>query len=97
MNNRERVLATLAHRVLAKRDDHIVVIDHRFYVSHSLNSMQAVSVVVPAESGSIVIYANRSFTDHVAGFGSTVARGIGRVIMRAKFGEVADAFEIGGN
>ena len=89
------LVVTLAHRVFAKRDGHIVVIEHRFYVNHTLNSMQAVSVIVPVDENSIAIYANRTFTDRVAGFAGAVTRGIGRVIMRSKFAEVADAFEMG--
>jgi hypothetical protein len=90
---KEEVLVTLSHRVYAQQDDHIMFIDHRYYVSHTANSMQVVFIAVPAETGSIVIYANRTYTDLVAGFLGKIARGIGRTIMRTEIKGTVDAFQ----
>jgi hypothetical protein len=68
-------------------------IDHRYYVSHTANSMQVVFIALPAETGSIVIYANRTYTDLVAGFLGKIARGIGRTIMRTEIKGTVDAFQ----
>jgi hypothetical protein len=89
----DQLLVTLSHRIYGRRDGHIVEFDHRFYVNHTVNSMQVVSVVVPVEEGSVVIYANRTYTDLVSGFMGAVARGIGRTMMRSEIGGAVDAFD----
>lgn len=89
----EHLLVSLVHRVQGREGDHIFEYDHRFYVNHTVNSMQAVSVVVPVENGSIVIYANRTYTDLVSGFLGRVARSIGRTMMRSEIYGIVDAWE----
>jgi hypothetical protein len=89
----DQLLVTLAHRVYAKRDGHVIEYDHRYYVNHTANSMQVLSVVVPVDEGSVVIYANRTYTDLVAGFMGSIARGIGRTIMHSEIQGTVDAFE----
>jgi hypothetical protein len=89
----EHVLVSLVHRVQGREGDHIFEYDHRFYVNHTVNSMQAVSVIIPVENGSIVIYANRTYTDLVAGFLGRVARGIGRTLMRSEIYAIVDIWE----
>jgi hypothetical protein len=86
----DELLVSLLHRVSAYRDGHMAVIERRFYVHRTVNCLQAVAVIAPVEDGSVVIYANRTFTDHVAGFAAPVARGIGRTIMRSKINELFD-------
>ena len=48
----DEVVVTRAHRAFERVADTIVMIDHCFYVNHTLNSMQAMGVepvlVVPA-------------------------------------------------
>ena len=89
----DEVLVTLSHRVYAQQNDHTMFIDHRYYVNHTANSMQVVMVAVPAETGSIVFYANRTYTDLVAGMLGKIARGIGRTIMRSEIKGTVDAFQ----
>ncbi len=87
-----RAVVALSHEVFAQENDRLVAIDRRFYVHHTLNSMQAVGVVIPVEEGTAVFYANRTGTDLVTGFGSAVAKGIGRTIMRRELGRLIDAY-----
>jgi hypothetical protein len=89
----DHLITTLMHRVMAKRGDDLIVIDHRFYVSQSLNSMQAVAVAWGDGDAAILFYANRVFTDLVTGFGGSIARGIGRLLMRSEVNGVMDAYE----
>ena len=89
----EHVLVSLLHRVHGREGDHIFEYDHRFYVNHTVNSMQAVSVAIPVEDGSIMIYANRTYTDLVSGFLGRVARGIGRSMMRSEIYGIFDTWE----
>lgn len=89
----DRVIVALGHRAYGEHDGRLVALDRRFYVSHTLNSMQTVAVAVPVESGSVVFYANRTATDLVTGFASGIAKKIGRTLMRSEIGRIADEFE----
>lgn len=89
----DRVIVALGHRAYGEHDGRFVVVDRRFYVSHTLNSMQTAAVAVPVESGTVVFYANRTATDLVTGFASGIAKKIGRALMRSEIGRIADEFE----
>jgi len=81
----------LAHR-LFDQDSHIAIIAERqFYVGHTYNSLQIVAGCVPVKCGTIVFYTNRTSTDQVAGFGSSLKHSIGRSRMR---NEVIQHFQI---
>jgi hypothetical protein len=88
----DRPVVALAHRVFGQHDGNGVAIERRFYVHHTLNSMQSVYVAVPVETGSVLIYANRTGTDLVTGFGSSVAKGIARKLMRSQIHELLEDF-----
>lgn len=89
----DRVIVGLAHRVFGKQGDRVVAIERRFYVSHTLNSMQAVTVAVPHGDGSVVFYANRTGTDLITGFASGIAKRIGTILMHREIGRLVDSFE----
>jgi hypothetical protein len=91
----DQLLVSLLHRVQARENDNIVEFDHRFYVNHTVNSMQAVTVIIPLEEGAVAIYGNRTYTDLVSGFLGRVARGIGRTMMRSEIYGIVDAWEEG--
>ena len=94
----DRPVVALAHRVMGQHDGNGVAIEHRFYVHHTLNSMQTVYVAVPAESGSVLLYANRTGTDLVTGFGSSLAKRIARRLMRSQIHELVEGFaEVAGD
>ncbi|MDO9139331.1 MAG: hypothetical protein Q7U38_03255, partial [Methylobacter sp.] len=50
----------------------------------SYNSNQLSIACLPYRDGSLIFYANRSFTDQVTGFGSSVKHSIGREQMRGE-------------
>ncbi|MDJ0866965.1 MAG: hypothetical protein QNK03_12710, partial [Myxococcota bacterium] len=89
---RDRMAVALAHVVYGRAGDAIAFIERRFYVSNSLNSLQAVALVLPIEEGTAVFYANRTGTDQVTGFGSSVAKEIGRRIMRGELERLGEAY-----
>ena len=68
----------LAHRLEQHRDDYTIAAELHFYVGHSYNSMLTVIACVPVEAGTLVLSANRLFTDKVTGFGSSLKKRIGR-------------------
>jgi len=73
-----RPTALLIHRVIASEGGGEVVLARQFYAGHSYNSNQLAIAGIPYREGSLVIYANRTFTDQVAGFGSGMKRSIGQ-------------------
>jgi hypothetical protein len=87
-----RVVVALIHVVSGRESDRLAVIERRFYVSQSLNSLQIVAVAFPIEEGTAIFYANRTGTDQVTGFGSSVAKGVGRAIMRRELERGIKAF-----
>jgi hypothetical protein len=73
-----RPTALLVHRVIASEGGGEVVLARQYYAGHSYNSNQLAIAGIPYRDGSLVIYANRTFTDQVAGFGSDLKRSIGQ-------------------
>jgi hypothetical protein len=72
---------TLRHRLALPVGDDFVVADREFYVSHGYNTSQAIAGLLPVPEGTIVFYRSRVSTDQVAGFGSSMKKGIGRGVM----------------
>lgn len=87
-----RILVSLTHRVFGEQEGAVVAIEQRFFIDHTLNSMQAAAVFIPIQEGTAVLYANRTATDLVTGFGSSIAKKIGTVLMRREVDRLVDAF-----
>lgn len=81
---------TLRHRLAMPVGEIFAVADREFYVSHGYNTSQALAGLIPVPEGTVVVYRSRVSTDQVAGFGSSVKKGIGRSVM-AK--QLTDIFE----
>ena len=76
LNNRPTF--QLSHYMTDIRGHYGIVAELQFYVEHTYNSMFTLIGCVPFENGTVVFCANRTFTVHVAGFGSSLKRSIGR-------------------
>jgi len=72
---------TLRHRLAMPVGEVFAVADREFYVSHGYNTSQAFAGLIPVPEGTLVVYRSRVSTDQVAGFGSSVKKGIGRSVM----------------
>jgi len=72
-----RPTAILVHRVILSTDAGELILSRQFYAGHSYNSNQLTIACLPYLDGSLVIYTNRTFTDQVAGFGSSLKHSIG--------------------
>jgi hypothetical protein len=80
-----RPTAILGHRVIFNADEMgAVILARQFYVGHSYNSNQLNIACLPYRGGSLVFYANRNFTDQVAGLGSSLKHSIGREQMKSE-------------
>ena len=66
----------------------IVVADREFYVSHGYNTSQSIAGLIPVPEGTVVFYRSRVSTDQVAGFGSSLKKGIGRGVMAKQLMEI---------
>ena len=73
-----RPVFQLRHYMADIHDNFAVVAEMQFYVGHTYNSMLTVIGCVPYEGGTVVFCTNRTFTDQVAGFGSSLKRNVGR-------------------
>jgi len=83
VNNRIDDLPTIAltHLLIAPEGNTRIVIQRQFYVGRSYNAEQAIAGFLPVQQGTLVVYANHTFTDQVSGFGSSTKQSIGRRVM----------------
>ena len=77
----------LVHRMSLLDGDAIAFSERHFYVSRSHNCLQGVGGAFPVQEGIVVVYAVRTTTDQVSGFGSSAKRAIGARIMGSKMAE----------
>ena len=78
----DRPVYVLTHRMTQQRPDVLVLLSRDFYVSHSFNASQATAGALPVTDGVVIFYANRTSSDQVAGFMSSMRQTIGRGMMR---------------
>jgi hypothetical protein len=52
-----------------------------FFVSASFKCVQGIVAVLPVQSGSVVVYGNRTSTDQVEGWGGSAKRSIGSRLL----------------
>ena len=88
LNGRPAVV--LAHRIVGGDGGNAFFAQRDFYVGHSFNALQLIVGCFGLAEGSVIFYANQTFTEQVAGFGSGAAHAIGRKMMTA---EVVELFE----
>jgi hypothetical protein len=85
----------LTHAIVVEEGDAFAVCQRQFYVSASYNSEQAVAAFLPAQGGTLVVYANRTSTDAVTGFGGGTKRKIGAKVLASQleglFGKLQEA------
>lgn len=94
LNVEGRPTAVLSHRLFEERDDYAVLAARQYYVGRSYNSMQVIVGIFALRGEvdrSLVLYSNRTFTDRVAGFGSSARHRIGRGMLVR---EVSDFFRL---
>jgi hypothetical protein len=73
-----RPLFLLKHWILDIRPDYALIAERRFYLSHSLNSLQVVIGCLPHGDSTLVILLNQTFTEKVnMNIGKMIAKTIG--------------------
>lgn len=81
----------LTHILAAAEGPTRAVVQRQYYVSTGYNAEQAVAGFLPAQGGTVVVYAAHAFTDQVAGFGGSMKRSIGRRVMADQMKKLFDA------
>jgi len=71
----------LTHAAYVPEGSAFVVVQRMFYVSASFNCEQALVGLLPVQGGSVVVYANRTSTDQVEGWGGSAKRSIGSRLL----------------
>ncbi len=83
-----RPTAILVHRIMLTTNAGELIISRQFYAGHSYNSNQLTIACLPYRDGSLVFYANRTFTDQVAGFGSSLKHSVGGEQARSEMNKL---------
>lgn len=74
----------LTHTFYIPDGDAWVVGQRQFYVSAGYNCEQALAAFIPVKAGTAVVYANRTSTDQVVGFGGGAKRSIGSKLLASQ-------------
>lgn len=75
----------LTHVLLVPDGAAWIVVQRQFYVSTGYNAEQAVAAFLPSQAGgTVVVYANRTSTDQITGFGAGTKRAIGSKILASQ-------------
>jgi len=74
----------LTHSFTAKVGAAIAAVQRQYYVSRGYNVEQAAAGFIPVQEGTLVVYANHTSTDQVAGFGGGAKRSLGEKVMGAQ-------------
>jgi hypothetical protein len=91
-----RPTIALTHRLVSPQDDGTyVLVDRHYYVSRSHNAVQIVAGILPVTEGALVVYANRTFTDQLGGFGASAKQAIGRKIMGSQLAALYEQIRAG--
>jgi len=73
-----RPLFMLKHWVLDVRADHALITERRFFLNHSLNSLQVVIGCLPHHDSTLVVLLNQAFTEKIdVPVGKSIAKKIG--------------------
>jgi hypothetical protein len=74
----DRPLFLLKHWILDIQPDYALITERRFYLSHSLNSLQVVIGCLPDGESTLVVLLNQTFTEKVnMSVGKSIAKTIG--------------------
>jgi hypothetical protein len=74
----------LTHALLIPDGDAWILSRRQFYVSTGYNAMNAVAAFLPEKDGTVIVYASRTSTDQITGFGGGAKRSIGSKIMASQ-------------
>ena len=85
-----RPLVSLKHWMVEQRSGFQLIAERLFFMSHSLDAMHTVILIMEKGQHSYLFLLNQSFTQKVTGFGSAIAHKVGRSQVK---GNVLPLFE----
>ena len=85
----------LTQMLLIPDGDAWLVSQRQFYVGASYNAEQALAVWLPSKGGTVMVYANRTSTDQVTGFGGGAKRSIGSKLLASQLESLFSAVRKG--
>ena len=74
----------LVHAMFVPEDNGFVVVQRQYYVSGGFNCEQATAAFLPVQSGTLVLYGNRTSTDQVEGIGGGFKRSVGSKLLSSE-------------
>lgn len=74
----------LTHSLFVPDGDAWIAMQRQFYVSAGYNSMEAVGAFLPSQGATVVVYAGRTSTDQVEGFGGGTRRSLGSRVLASQ-------------
>jgi hypothetical protein len=74
----------LTQVLLIPDGDAWIVVQRQFYVSSGYNAEQALAAFLLGKSATVVVYANRTSTDQITGFGGGMKRSLGSQVLASQ-------------
>lgn len=74
----------LTHALFIPDGEAYVVVQRQYYVSAGYNAEQALAAFLPSKGGTVVVYANRTSTDQITGFGAGTKRSLGSKVLASQ-------------
>ena len=87
----DKATYVLSHLMAVADGEARAVVRRQYYVSTRYNGEQAIAGFLPAQGGTVVVYAEHAFTDQVAGFAGRLKRSIGERMLARKLKEIFEA------
>lgn len=97
VNLDDRPAIGLSHRLQGSVNQARFIIERGFYISHSLDSVQIVVAIIPAQEGLLLIYINRTWTEKITGFLTGIKQRIGYDIMMSEMEHVMKSLNVCGS
>ena len=78
----KRPLTSLKHWMVKREDGFTLIGERKFYISHSLDAMHTLILLLEQDEQCYVFLVNQSFTQKVTGMGSFIAHKVGRYKLK---------------
>jgi hypothetical protein len=75
---------SLDQLLLIPDGDAWILVKRQFYVSTGYNTEQSTAAFLPSKAGTVMVYATRTSTDQVTGFGGSAKRSIGSRLLASQ-------------
>ncbi|MFW0778573.1 MAG: hypothetical protein ACN2B6_12730 [Rickettsiales bacterium] len=73
-----RPILSLVHWIYTMKDDHALIVERKYYISHTLDAMHTYIFMQQQDASTVVVMGNSTFTQKVTGMGSFIAHKVGR-------------------